>query len=78
MIIDKKGNTMNFNINDAVFNKFPRLETKNLFLECFTIQDAEEIFNIRSDDRVTKYLDRDNHKTVEESQIMINEILKAY
>ncbi|MCU7503002.1 MAG: GNAT family N-acetyltransferase [Ignavibacteria bacterium] len=69
---------MNFKINDAVFNKFPSIETKNLTLESFALQDAEELFRIRSDDRVTKYLDRDNHKTVEESEIMINGILKSY
>jgi len=48
---------MNFKINDAVFNQFPNIETRNLILGSFAIQDAEEIFKIRSDDRVTKYLD---------------------
>lgn len=69
---------MNLRINDAVFNKFPTIETKNLVLESFTIKDAEELFKIRSDDRVTKYLDRDNHKTVEESQMMIRGIIQSY
>ncbi len=69
---------MNFKINDAVFNKFPNIETENLILESFTINDAEELFKIRSDNRVTKYLDRDNHKTVEESKTMIQSILQSY
>lgn len=69
---------MNFKINDAVFNQFPRIETANLALENFTIQDAKELFKIRSDDRVTKYLDRDNHKTIEESETMVREIIHSY
>ncbi len=44
---------MNLQINDAVFNQFPKIETKNLILESFVIQDAEDLFKIRSDDRVT-------------------------
>ena len=69
---------MNLKINDAVFNQFPNIETKNLVLESFTVEDAEEIFKIRSDDRVTKFLDRDNHKTVEESKTMIQMMIQSY
>ena len=69
---------MNLKINDDVFDQFPNIETKRLVLRSFTIQDAEELFKIRSDDRVTKYLDRDNHKTVEESQKMIEGILQSF
>ena len=69
---------MNLKINDNVFDQFPNIETKNLVLESFMIKDAEEIFKIRSDDRVTKYLDRDNHKTVEESGSMIQSIIKSF
>jgi [ribosomal protein S5]-alanine N-acetyltransferase len=69
---------MNYEINDTVFEKFPIIETENLLLESFMIQDAAELFNIRSDDRVTKYLDKDNHKTIDESKRMIQGIIKAY
>lgn len=69
---------MNLKINDTVFDQFPNIGTKNLVLNSFIIQDAEEIFKIRSDDRVTKYLDRDNHKSVEESRSMVQSIIKSY
>ena len=69
---------MNLKINDDVFDRFPNLETKRLILENFTIEDSEEIFKIRSDDRVMKYLDRDNHKTVDESKTMIQKIIQSY
>lgn len=69
---------MNIKINEAVFNQFPNIETKHLLLRSFSIQDAEELFKIRSDERVTKYLDRDTHKTVEESKTMIKKIIHSY
>ncbi|MBK6912522.1 MAG: GNAT family N-acetyltransferase [Ignavibacteriales bacterium] len=69
---------MNFAINDNVFNQFPNLETNNLFLQNFTITVVNEIFKIRSDIRVMQYLDKDCHKTVEDSKKMINEIIQAY
>ena len=69
---------MNLKVNDAVFDRFPIIESKNLILESFDIQDSEELFKMRSDYRVMKYLDRDNHKTVEESKAMIRMILQSY
>ena len=69
---------MNFKINDNVFNQFPVIETKNLILDNFKITDSEDIFKIRSDNRVMKYLDRDNHKTVEESVKMVKTIIQSY
>ena len=69
---------MNFKINDDVFNVFPKLETERLLLTEFEKTDAEELFKMRSDDRVQKYLDRDPHKTVEESRIMIEGMIASY
>lgn len=69
---------MNLKINDNVFNQFPKLETDRLLLDEFKISDAEELFNLRSDDRVMKYLDRDNHKSVKDSEEMIESIIKSY
>lgn len=69
---------MNFKINDGVFNSFPKLETERLILTEFLKSDAEELFKIRSDDRVLKYLDRDPHKSVEESELMIEKMIYTY
>jgi len=69
---------MNFKINDDVFNVFPKLETERLLLTEFEKTDAEELFKMRSDDRVQKYLDRDPHKTVEESRLMIEGMIVSY
>ena len=69
---------MNIKINNAVFNEFPEIETKKLFLVSFTIQDAREFFKIRSDSRITKYFDKDNHKTIKESETMIQRIIESF
>ena len=69
---------MNFKINDDVFNIFPKLETERLLLMEFVKSDAEELFKMRSDERVQKYLDRDLHKTVEESELMIDGMIKTF
>jgi len=69
---------MNYKINDEVFNVFPKLETDRLILTEFVISDAEEFFKMRSDERVLKYLDRDPHKSVAESELMIDGMIKTY
>jgi [ribosomal protein S5]-alanine N-acetyltransferase len=69
---------MNYKINDDVFSVFPKLETKRLLLMEFTKNDSEQLFKMRSDDRVLKYLDRDTHKSVEESELMIEEMIRSY
>jgi [ribosomal protein S5]-alanine N-acetyltransferase len=69
---------MNFKINDDVFNVFPKLETKRLLLMEFVKNDSEELFKMRTDERVLKYLDRDPHKSVTESELMIEGMIKTY
>lgn len=69
---------MNYKINDNVFISFPALETKRLLLNEFMKSDADELFIMRSDDRVLKYLDRDPHKSIEESELMIEGIIKSF
>lgn len=69
---------MNYKINDEVFSVFPTLETERLFLMEFAKSNAEEIFKMRSDEKVQKYLDRDIHKSVEESAAMIDGMIKSY
>lgn len=69
---------MNIKINDNIFIDFPNLETKRLYLTEFVKSDAEELFKMRSDERVLKYLDRDPHKSVEESELMIEKMISTY
>lgn len=69
---------MNFVLNDKIFEKFPALTTERLLLEEIEDIHADDMFKIRSDERVVRYLDREPHKTVEESMEMISSIRKSY
>jgi [ribosomal protein S5]-alanine N-acetyltransferase len=48
------------------FTPFPSLETERLFLRRMTVADANEIFILRTDKEITKYLDRGAPNSVEE------------
>ncbi len=69
---------MNYKINDSVFETFPKLITERLVLEEIDYAVAQDLFEIRSDERVVKYLDREKHKTVEDTQEMITIIMRSY
>ncbi|MBK7629319.1 MAG: GNAT family N-acetyltransferase [Ignavibacteriales bacterium] len=69
---------MNYKINDDIFTAFPKLETERLFLTEFMLSDSEELFKMRSDKKILKYLDREPHKSIEESELMISEMIKTY
>ncbi len=56
------------------FNPFPGLATKRLLLRRITLEDAEEIFFLRSDEVVMRYIDKDREKTVEEAILHIKRI----
>lgn len=69
---------MNYKINDDVFTVFPKLETDRLILTEFMKNDSEELFKMRSDERVLKYLDRAPHKSIQDSELMIDEMIISY
>lgn len=65
-----------FNMLNKNFNPFPILRTERLILRQLEISDENEIFTLRSDNEVNKYLDRPISKTLEEAKNFINNILK--
>lgn len=69
---------MNYRINDNVFNHFPELETERLLLIQFEKNDAAELFKLRSDERVLKYLDREGHKSIKDSEQMIENMTISF
>lgn len=56
------------------FSSFPILTTERLTLRQLSIADQENIFALRSDKEVNKYLDRQVSKTVEDAVNFINKI----
>ena len=53
---------------------FPILKTERLILRQLEIQDEQEIFFLRSDERVNKYLVAPIAQNVEEARVFINKI----
>jgi [ribosomal protein S5]-alanine N-acetyltransferase len=56
------------------FTPFPILTTERLTLRQLMITDEEEIFTLRSDSEINKYLDRQLSNTVEDSRNFINKV----
>jgi [ribosomal protein S5]-alanine N-acetyltransferase len=56
------------------FSPFPQLITDRLFLRRLSLDDAGEVFMLRSDETVNKYLDRPRATTIEEAKAFINKI----
>lgn len=56
------------------FSPFPNLSTERLFLRKITIEDAEDIYALRSDDRVNKFIDRPKAHSVDDAKNFINQI----
>ena len=56
------------------FKPFPILTTERLTLRQLSIEDKENIFSLRSDKEINKYLDRQGSKTIEEAIEFINKV----
>ncbi len=56
------------------FSPFPEIETQRLLLRRMTIDDAEVILYLRSNDEVMKYIDRERTKSLEEAKSFIDKI----
>ena len=60
------------------FKGNPQLETGRLILRKFTMQDAADIFEYASDERISQYMTWDPHKTVDDSRGFIKMIMEKY
>src|SRR5688572_4206700 len=56
------------------FSSFPILATERLTLRQLVIDDKQEIFILRSDSEINKYLDRQLSNTIEDAMNFINKI----
>jgi len=59
------------------FTPFPLLRTERLTLRQLTLEDDNEIFRLRSDESVNKFLDRPIAKTIDDAIQFINKINKG-
>lgn len=61
---------------NRTFAPFPVLRTERLILRQLVINDDREIFALRSDSEINKYLDRQVSKTIDEARAFINKVNK--
>lgn len=54
-------------IMNNIFGPFPILQTERLILRKLTLDDAEEILFLRSDENINKYIDRPRAKTTNDA-----------
>src|SRR6476661_5611925 len=62
------------NIN---FDPFPILITERLILRKIEDEDANEIFTLRSDERVMKYIDRPLAKSIGDARMLVSKMAEA-
>ena len=59
---------------DPDFSTFPEIKTGRLLLRKMTIDDADEILNLRSSEVVMKYIDRERAKSIKDAEVFIDRI----
>jgi ribosomal-protein-alanine N-acetyltransferase len=65
-------------MNPTIFTEFPQLETERLILRELKGTDAEAVFHFLSDPQVTQYLDTQPHRTVEQTQQLVNFLVSLF
>ena len=55
-------------INENIFNTFPELESERLYFSQYKLHHAERLLSIRSHKAVSKYMDTQIPKTIEDTQ----------
>lgn len=63
---------------DAIFNKFPQIETNNLVLREMELSDAEAIFQIYADNDVTKYIDMETATDLAQAKFLVNRRVELF
>src|SRR5918911_5047051 len=61
-----------------VMNNFPRLETDRFILRSIRLDDAESIFQIFSDDEVTKFYDVASFTSIDQARELIEQNLERF
>ena len=71
---DKAEKIYTLKMRSRNFIPFPDLKTERLILRQLTSSDDKEIFALRSDDNVNKYLDREPSKSIDDARKFIQTI----
>ncbi|MCP5106349.1 MAG: GNAT family N-acetyltransferase [bacterium] len=65
-------------IIDSIFERFPLIETGRLVLRDFRLRDVQTFFEIRSNEEVMKFMDREPFQSEDEAEKMIESVLESY
>jgi ribosomal-protein-alanine N-acetyltransferase len=65
-------------INKSIFKSFPELETEKLRFRKIELSDANEIFLIRSNDDVMRFMDVPRHNSISDSEKLIQLVEESY
>ncbi len=65
-------------IDDLYFDAFPEIESQRLIFRKFALEDSEEIYAIRSNDAVMKYMDADFHNNIQDAKTFIENGMETY
>lgn len=65
-------------INNDFFDHFPTLESERLQYRAFTMEDAKDIFSIRSNPKVMQYMDSDHHQSIADAEKFVANNLEQY
>lgn len=60
------------------FTKFPVLETKRLILRAHLMSDANELFIMRTNEEVMRYIDRERPKNIQETETKIRQVNEGF
>ena len=69
---------MNIEINKKIFETFPELESERLLFREIKLSDAKELFLIRSNDKVMKFMDTKRLESLEDSEKLIRSINESF
>lgn len=65
-------------LNEIYFEKFPKLKTERLILRKQSLDDAVDLQEVRTDEKVMNFMDSERHSTLQHSERFIAENMKMY
>lgn len=69
---------MNIEIDKIIFKTFPELESERLLFRKIVIGNAKDLFLIRSNDDVMRYMDVPRHYSISDSEKLIRSVEESY
>ncbi len=69
---------MTIEIDKSVFKAFPEFESERLQFRNILLSDAKNLFHIRSNDDVMRFMDVDRFESISDAEKLINSVEEAY